>query len=138
MNININEIFDNRQSKNVSNPRLYDVRITLNKSGGDRFAIRFGFLNNAVKAFEGKSYAQVSRVDKLPTRIYFKAFDAKANLDAHKLSTNSKSTTSNLYMTITPSPEVEKIYRTRWIGKEFRIKFDNDVKLYYIELTEEA
>ncbi len=136
--MNINELFDNRQGKKISNPRLYDVRITLNKSGGDRFAIRFGFLNDAVKAFKGKTYAQVSKVEKLPTRIYFRLFDNKANLDAHKLCTNSHSETSNLYMTITPTTEAEKIYRTKWIGKEFKIKFDSEHALYYIELTEEV
>lgn len=135
--MNINELFDNRQGKHISNPRLYDVRITLNKAGGDRFAIRFGFLNDAVKAFKGKPYAQVSKVEKLPTKIYFRLFDNKANLDAHKLCTNSHSETSNLYMTITPTNEAEKIYRTKWIGKEFKIKFDSEYDLYYIELNEE-
>ena len=135
--MNINELFDNRQGKHIGNPRLYDVRITLNKAGGDRFAIRFGFLNNAVKAFKDKTYAQVSKVEKLPTKIYFRLFDNKANLDAHKLCTNSHSETSNLYMTITPTTEAEKIYRTKWIGKEFKIKFDSENDLYYIELNEE-
>lgn len=136
--MNINDLFDNRQVKRISSPRLYDVRITLNKCGGDRFAIRFGFLNEAVRAFKGKSYAQVSKVEKLPTKIYFKLFDNKANLDAHKLCTNSHSETSNLYMTITPTAEAEKIYRTKWIGKDFKIKFDASYGLYYIELSEEA
>jgi len=136
--MNINELFDNRQGRKVSNPRLYDVRITLNKCGGNRFAIRFGFLNGAVTAFKGKSYAQVSKVEKLPTKIYFRLFDSKANLDAHKLCTNSRSESSNLFMTITPTTEAEKIYRTKWIGKDFKIKFDKDYGLYYIELSEEA
>lgn len=136
--MDINELFDNRQVKKASNPRLYDVRITLNKCGGDRFAIRFGFLNNAVKAFKGKSYVQVSKVEKLPTKIYFRLFDSRANLDAHKLCTNSHSEISNLYTTITPTAEAEKIYRTKWIGKDFKIKFDEGFGLYYIELNEEA
>lgn len=136
--MNINEIFDNRQSRRVANPRTYDVRITLNKSGSGRFAIRFGFLNEAVKAFGGKTYIQASKVEKLPTKIYFRLFDNKANLDAHKLCTNSKSETSNLYMTITPSEADEKIYRAKWVGKTFKLKYDSDNSLYYITQEEEA
>lgn len=136
--MNINEIFDNRQSKRIINPRVYDVRITLNKNGSDRFAIRFGFLNEAVKAFAGKNYIQVSRVDKLPNRIYFRLFDNKANLDAHKLSTNPKSETSNSYMTITPTEAAEKIYRAKWVGKTFKIKYDQEYDLYYIDQEDEA
>lgn len=133
MTININEIFDNRQTQ-TSHKRTYDVRVTLNKSGGNGFVIRFGFINKAAEAFGGKTYIQVSRVDKLPNRIYFKLFDTRANLDAHKLSASKKgSKTSNIYATMTPTPAAEKIYRAKWIGKTFGIKFDEDVKLYYIE-----
>lgn len=135
-NFNIKDIFDDRHGKAPSNSRTYDVRITLNKNGGERFAIRFGFLNNAIKALNGKAYAQVSNVEKLKTRIYFRTFDHKANLDAHKLSTNSHSRASNLYMTITPTAGAEKIYRSMWIGKEFSIKYDAYNELYYIELAE--
>lgn len=136
--MNINDIFDNRQSKRIINPRTYDVRITLNKSGSGRFAIRFGFLNEAVKAFGGAAYIQVSKVEKLPNQIYFRVFDNKANLDAHKLCTNSKSETSNLYTTITPTEAAEKIYRTKWVGKTFKIKYDKENGLYYIDQEAEA
>ena len=133
MTVNINEIFDNRQTQ-VSHKRTYDVRVTLNKSGSKGFVIRFGFINKAAEAFNGKTYIQMSRVDKLPNRIYFKLFDSRANLDAHKLSTSKKeSSTSNIYATMTPSPAAEKIYRAKWIGKTFNIKFDEDARLYYIE-----
>ncbi len=135
--MNINDIFDNRQSKRIIK-RNYDVRITLNKNGSGRFAIRFGFLNEAVKAFSGKTYIQVSRVDKLPNQIYFRLFDDKANLDAHKLCTNSKAKTTNLYTTITPTEAVEKIYRAKWVGKTFKIKYDKQCDLYFINQEEEA
>lgn len=131
--MNINEIFDNRQSRKPANTRTYDVRITLNKSGFGRFVIRFGFLNDAVNDFSGNTYIQVSRVDKLPNRIYFRLFPNKANLDVHKLCTNSNSGTSNLYTAITPTEAAEKIYRAKWIGKTFKIKHDDEYDLYYIE-----
>lgn len=137
MKININDIFDNRQSR-TSNPRNYDVRITLNKSGtykrADRFVIRFGFLNEAVKAFFGKDYIQVSKVEALPDRIYFRTSNSRDNLDMHKLLTNSNSKATNLYTTITPSDQAEKIYRAKWINKTFDIQFDSEVGLYYITL----
>ena len=136
--INIDELFDNRQTiKRKSQPRTYDVRITLNKAGDNRSAIRFGFLNDAVSAFGSKSYIQVSKVESLPTRIYFRLFDNKANLDAHKLCTNSKAKATNLYATITPSVNAEKIYRMKWINKTFKIKYDTTHDLYYVELSEE-
>ena len=131
--VNINEIFDNRKAR-TSNPRNYDVRITLNKSGSDRFVIRFGFLNNAVKAFGGAKYAQASKVEALPSRIYFRTANTKENLDMHKLSTNSNSKTTNLYMAVTPSDQAEKIYRAKWVNKTFNIRFDEEVGLYFIAL----
>lgn len=131
--VNINEIFDNRKAR-TSNQRNYDVRITLNKSGSDRFVIRFGFLNNAVKAFGCAKYAQASKVEALPSRIYFRTANTKENLDMHKLSTNSNSKTTNLYMTVTPSDQAEKIYRAKWVNKTFNIRFDEEVGLYFIAL----
>ena len=136
--MNINDIFDNRQAKRPANPRVYDVRITLNKSGRGRFAIRFGFINDAVKAFGNKQYIQISRVDKLQDRIYFRLFDDKANLDAHKLSKNAKTDTPGFYTAVTPSEAAEKIYRTKWIGKTFKIQYDTEHKLYYIDQEAQA
>ena len=133
--MNIDEIFEIRQRRKPKpkKTKTYDVGITINKNGKGGFAIRFGFLNEAVNAFAGNTYIQVSRVDKLPNRIYFRLFTNKANLDAHKLCTNSKSETSNLYTAITPSEAAGKIYRAKWIGKTFKIKHDDEYDLYYIE-----
>ena len=134
--MNIDNLFDNRQVKRRSNPRTYDVRITLNKSGAKGFVVRFGFLNEAVEAFKGKAFIQVSKVEVFPDRIYFKLFEDRANLDAHKLCSNSKSETSNLYTTILPSSEAEKIYRAKWINKTFNIQFDDECEHYYIAQEE--
>ena len=138
--VNINEIFDNRKSgsRTTANPRTYDVRITLNKSGSKGFVVRFGFLNESIKAFIGKSYIQVSKVEKLPDRIYFRLFDNREYIDTHKLVTNSKAATSYLYMTITPTSNEEKIYRAKWINKEFRLHRDENNELFYIELEKES
>lgn len=130
--------FDNKErGGKVINPRIYDVRITLNKSGKVGFVIRFGFLNAAVKAFEGKNYIQVSKVEVLQNRIYFRAFDEKKYVDVYKLCTNPKSKSRNLYVAMKPSAAAEKIYRAKWINKTFYLQFDDECGLYYVQLAGE-
>ena len=53
----INKIFEGEKQPAH---RAYDVRVTLNRSGSGRFIIRFGFLNDAVKAFDNKPYMHAS------------------------------------------------------------------------------
>ena len=138
MNTNeANGNFDNREvgpGTGPANPRTYDVRITLNKSSkSNGFVVRFGFLNEAVKAFNGKTYIQASKVETLPNRIYFRLLNERTYIGAHKLCTNSKAETSNLYMSFTPSEAAEKIFRAKWVGKTFKIKYDEECEHYYIE-----
>lgn len=95
-------------------------------------------MNESIKAFNGKSYIQVSKVEKMPDRIYFRLFDNREYIDTHKLVTNSKATTSNLYTTITPTSNEEKIYRAKWINKEFKLCRDENNELFYIELEKES
>lgn len=132
--MNINELFDNRTTRSRYTPkRTYDVRITLNKKG-DHFSIRFGFINNSLKAIGEKNYAQVSNISKCRERIYFKFLNERKYLDVHKLSSSCEGDKkTSLYITITPSGKEEKIYRSDWIGKVFDIKYDNDSGFYYIE-----
>ena len=138
--MNVNELFDNRTARREYVPkRTYDVRITLNKKG-DRFSIRFGFINNSLKAIGDKSYAQVSNISKCRERIYFKFLDKKDYLDVHKLSSSCEDNKiTSLYITIMPTEKEEKIYRSEWIGKVFEIKYDADSGFYYIEkITQEV
>lgn len=136
--MDFNELFYNKQSRTPGNKRTYDVRVTLNKSGNGRFSIRFGFLNDAVKAFKGKNYVQVSRVDVSPDVIYFRLFDKKEFIDVHKLCTNSNADTSNLYTAITPPDAEEKIYRAKWVGKTFKIEHDEKHDVYFISQEKET
>ena len=84
------DIFDNREKKSYVRARKYDVKITLNKNGHDRFSVRFGFLNDAAKAFASYDYIQFSNVEKLPGKIYFKLYEDRRYLDCYKLCLNGK------------------------------------------------
>lgn len=119
--------------------RKYDVRITLNKSGDNRQVIRFGFLNKGAEVFEKYKYIEVSDVEskKCPNRIYFRAETEKTNSNMHKLCTNGKSKTKNLYTSLTPTGKGDKIYRSQWINGTFKIKLDDECGLYYIENAKE-
>lgn len=133
---NIEQIFENKKKPEASK-RTYDVRVTLNRAGGKRFAVRFGFINQGFAAFRDAAYIQPSSVEKYQERIYFKTHGERAFFDAYKLSdTSTKDKTSGKYFTFTPSEKAEKIYRSKWIGKTFPIKFDEECRLYYIELSE--
>lgn len=136
--MNINGIFEDRTPKTGKRPpmkRTYDVRVTLNKNGkNQRFSIRFGFLNEAARIFGEKDFIQVSNVTKMQDRIYFKSHDEKTYLDVYKLSSSTGAEGNGRYMSITPSAAEEKIYRLKWIGKTFNLKYDDDNSLYYIEL----
>ena len=75
--MNIDELFDNRTARTkCTQKRTYDVRISLNKKG-DHFSIRFGFINESLKAIGNRTYAQVSNVSLCRDKIYFKFWDLK-------------------------------------------------------------
>lgn len=129
----VNGLFENRERKTYirkGQSRDYDVRITLNKNK-DKFIVRFGFLNRGAEILDGKQYLQVSSVEKMPDRIYFRTFDEKKYLDAYKISSSGNAT--GKYIALLPSEEAEKIYRSRWVGRSFNIKYDEDSGLCYIE-----
>lgn len=128
------DIFDNREKKSYVRARKYDVKITLNKNGHDRFSVRFGFLNDAAKAFAPYDYVQFSNVEKLPGKIYFKLYEDRRYLDCYKLCLNGKKSETNRYAILTPTENGEKIYRSKWVGKEFKIEFDSEHGLYYIDI----
>lgn len=118
--------------------RNYDVRITLNKAGTGRQAIRFGFLNKGAEAFTSDKFIEVSDVEKMADRIYFRASAEKTSANAHALSSSRNSSTNNRYASLTPSRKAEKIYRMKWINGTYELKFDDECGLYYIENDQEA
>lgn len=128
------KMFDNRTVKSaVPTNRNYDVRVTLNKAGGNRFAIRFGFINRGFAAFKDAYYLQATNVEKGQYRIYFMPHEKRDYLDVYKLIRGK--TPSSLYFSFTPSEKAEKIYRAKWIGKTFRLVYDDECGLYYIQLN---
>lgn len=138
INFNINDIWSDNIIRSRSTKRTYDIRVTLNKRGeGERMAIRFGFINKAFTAFKGYEYIEPSDIEKLQDRIYFRGFKDKPenNRNAHKLCCGDSA--KSLYITITPTKNGDKIYRMKWVGGTFHIKYDEQNKLYYIEINKE-
>ena len=139
-NIMINQLFPTPTSpaNNGGPKRTYDVRITLNKAGGSRQCIRFGFLNKGAAEAGKHGYAEASDIEYLKTRIYFRFHDSRVSRNVHTLSISSSKKPINraCYFTITPSEKAEKQYRMNWIGKTFMLQYDEDLKLYYIENKE--
>lgn len=137
-------MFKERRTKRVAgNKRLYDVRITLNKNGsGGRMAIRFGLINAAAEEGKKHGFAEASNdLNLLKNRIYFLFHDAKTGSNVHQLSASKSrngSPCAGLYFTVTPSAEEEKIYRMNWIGKTYKLQYDEDYELYFIENIKEA
>ena len=119
--------------------RDYAVKITLNKAGGTRYAIRFGFINEAAEAFEGWEFIEFSDVEKLSDKIYFRLYHEKENVNVYTLSTCKfgDKYAKGRYATMTPNEKAEKIYRLKWVGKELSLKYDEECELYYIELDAE-
>ena len=116
--------------------RTYDVRITLNRAGGNRQVIRFGFINNAAKEFSKHPFIEASHIEFTKDRIYFRSHDEKISSNVHTLSTNSKTCESSCYFSFTPSEKAEKMYRMNWIGKLFTLFWDSENELYYIGTNE--
>ena len=121
------------KSRNVK--RTWDVKITPNDKNKDkrRSAVRFGFLNEAAKVFGDEKYIEMSKIT--GNRIYFRCADTKAgNCNMTKLSPNSSAKTG-WFTVFTPTPEQSKLYKKRWFGVPFNLKYDEDNQLYYIENT---
>lgn len=111
--------------------RKYDVRISLNKSGGKRLVVRFAFYNKATEVLVDANYMAITDVEKIAGRIYFIPSKEKEPNKQFKLSKSNKS--QNKYFTFTPSEKAEKIYRSKWIGGTFKINKDKECGLWYIE-----
>lgn len=115
--------------------RNYDVKITLNKSGraDGGFVVRFGFINRAGEVFKKGMFVEATDVEKMRTKIYFRSAEEKEHPKMYKLTSDAPTCS---YFSFTPTTEAEKVYRTLWLGKEFKLKYDEECELYYIELAE--
>ena len=124
------------KTQNGPAKRTYDVRITINKSGEKKQTIRFGLLNKAADEANKYKFCEVSDVEYLKSRIYFRFHNEQKNRNAHKLST-SKSKNGNVgkayYFGITPTDRQEKQYRMNWVGKTYHVQYDEDNQMFYIE-----
>lgn len=134
--MNIEDLFKHEERKHPQYKRLYDVKITQNKSGDHRMVVRFGFINQAAKAFSGYDYIEVSNIEKSDDKIYFKLSHEKTGYYSHRLCTNGKSKTICRYTSLTPTAKGEKLYRAKWVNYTFEIKYDDEHDMYYIERTE--
>jgi hypothetical protein len=117
--------------------RNYDVRISLNKSGGERFSVRFGLINKAADILGDKPFIEVSDVEYTKDRLYFISHNEKHHNNIHTLSINKKERRHSCYFAITPSEKAEKLYRSKWIGKLCNLLYDEENSLYYIENKED-
>ena len=135
--LDLNGIFAVPERKKATIHKTYDVRITLNKAGKGRQAIRFGFINKAASVFGEHAFIEASYVERMRERIYFRSHSEKVSANVHVLSSNGRTRKDSCYFTITPSNEAEKIYRMSWIGKTFPLLYDTENELYYIDVKEE-
>ena len=112
------------------------VKVTRNKSGPDRFVIRFGFSGDAVKHIDSLKYTHVmpSFIEKDRNRIYFKFFREKVNKYAFKLCRTSE-WGGGYYFTFSPSEKADKLYQTWYVNKSFDLHHDhlNNCKFITIE-----
>lgn len=111
--------------------RKYDVSVNINKAGGKRRAIRFGFINNAVREFKKYDYMMTTSVEKCKDRIYFKPLKEETKY-ARKL-TKSNGGGDSIQMWITPNKNELKIFAEEWCGR-YDLKFDVENQLYYIDI----
>lgn len=125
----------NTKKANTKIKRNYDVKITLNKSGraDGGFVVRFGFINKAGEVFKKGMFVEATDIEKMRDKIYFKSSEEKEHAKMYKLSSDAPTCS---YFSFTPTAEAEKVYRTLWLNKEFKLKYDEECEMYYIELGE--
>ena len=110
--------------------KSYDVRISQHGcSDGNRKGMKLNYLLHrcARKAFQDVDRVEITSVEKMPNRIYFIPRKEK------KKSNYQITRNSGWSFQVTARPEEEKIYRLKWINKEYELKYDADCGLYYIE-----
>ncbi len=144
MGLDMNKLFPPKEVKKVNyHPKkTYDIKITLNDSGkGKKQVIRYGFINKAGEEAKKHGFAEVSDIEYCKTRLYFRFHDSKNDKRVHKL-TASKSTNgecgTGFYFCETPSDKAKKLYLANWLYKKYKLQWDEENKLYFIENTKEV
>ena len=119
--------------------RTYDVRVTLIKSGraDGKMSIRFGFLNKAAAAFHADRFLLISEPQN--DRIYFLECSEKKDYRYKKILFSAKKDSSGkcLCTSFIPSDELDKVYRAKWIGGTFKLQYDDECEMYFIERKNE-
>ena len=147
-NLDLDLLFpkQSKTPKEKHTKKPYDIKITLNKSGkkegsGDkRQCMRFAVLNNAAEEARKHPFIEVSDIEYLRDRIYFRFHDAKTDLTIHTLSTSShkKDGQHGFYFTITPTEKGDKLYRMNWVGKGYKFQYDSKYEMFYISNDKEG
>ena len=79
-------------------------------------------------------YVQVSDVVKMPGMIVFRLFNEKMYKKTYKVRHSNAKTPASCCFTMTPAPEQEKIFRSKWMNKECALKYDSECGMYFIEI----
>lgn len=138
-NLDFNKVFKVRERKQIEAKRNYDVRITINKAGTERQCIRFGLINKGAEIAKSNNFVWVGDLTESKTKIFFKFFKTKENIDCHKISQGfsgkAYSESTSFCFTHTPKSETkeEKMYRMNWVGKSYSLKYNEEYDVYYIE-----
>lgn len=136
--MDMNLLFPGKSRSRKPKEINYDVRITSNMCGhGQR--VRFAFYNLAAQVFGQHDFVEVSNLEYVKDRIYFRLHDGeKLYRKMLKISSNHKSKQNCFYIAMTPATEkTEKMFRMSWINKTYNLLFDEECALYYIEKAKE-
>lgn len=132
------DLFKHPDEKKAPKPPKKPVKVTRNKSGPNRYVIRFGFSGSAAKLIESFHCTHVmpSFIERDRNRIYFRFFDEKEHKYAFKLCRTSESGVG-YYFTFSPSEKADRLYQTWYVGKAFDFNYDKMNECNYITIEEE-
>ena len=110
------------------------VRVSRNKSGEERYCIRFGFVGKAAETVGECQYIEPSKIKRLKKRIYFRFHESKENRDCFKV---CRTDGKGVYFTFTPDEREDILYQAHYVGKVLEFKYDEGRKCHYITIEEE-
>lgn len=123
-------------NRKTASSRKYDVRVSFNGSGENRSCVRFGFLNNERDVFREFEYLTFI-INSAQNRIYFygaKNKDEQPDYCFYRLSRNgAKSGNPGRYIQCTPEDKTFGVIGKSFNNREFPIKFDDELCLFYID-----
>ena len=131
----INDIFRGPQAPAAPKSKKKDVKVTRNKSGGDRCVIRFGLIGRAAEEARKHAYITPSFIEMERRRIYFKFSDTKDGKRTYKICKSADG--GGYYFTFTPSEEADRLYQKLYVGKAYNIMHCDVSGCFYITNEEE-